>query len=200
MFRIVFTSGSLQGRRLTVRQGRVRLGRGADCAIRLNDPAAADRHAELEERHGVVTIRNLDPVGGLTVNGARLAAEPREIGTLDEVRLGSTVFHVEPAATGVTSGQTPRRTGALQAATYAAIVVVLVLQGFIIVRFARLRADSGIDAPGATATNAIPAEAPAETPSGAIPTLGIPSAPAPAPEPRAESATPPAAGAPAGGT
>ena len=146
MFKIIFIDGKLQGRRLTVRQGRVRIGRGVDCAIRLADPAAADRHAELEERNGTVVVRNLDAVTGTTVNGVRMAAPEQELGALDEVRIGSTGFRIESAATAAPPAAGGRRTGTLQALTYASMLVILVLQGFVIARLSHMRTEAGVDA------------------------------------------------------
>lgn len=216
MFKIIFIDGKLKGRRLTVRQGRVRIGRGVDCAIRLADPAAADRHAELEERNGTVVVRNLDAVTGTTVNGVRMAAPEQELGALDEVRIGSTGFRIESAATAAPPAAGGRRTGTLQALTYASMLVILVLQGFVIARLSHMRTESGVDggdgnadAPGGDlpAASSVPASAalriaptapaaptvsPADTNAPPAPVLRLPLEPGtPAP-----TAAPPAAAAP----
>ncbi|HVI26560.1 MAG TPA: FHA domain-containing protein [Xanthomonadaceae bacterium] len=60
--------GRHHGRSYTLERPRV-VGRGADADIRLEDPAAAERHARLEPHGDAVLLRDLGSAEGTLVNG-----------------------------------------------------------------------------------------------------------------------------------
>ena len=47
MYRLTFLNGSMQGRRVTVREGTVVVGCAMDCPVRLSGEGLAQHHAEL---------------------------------------------------------------------------------------------------------------------------------------------------------
>lgn len=130
MYRITFLNGPARGRRLTVRTGSVRIGRGPDCAVRLSDPAMADRHAEVDEQDGHPYLRNLDPLHGIEVDGRKMEAERIRLTGRERIRMGSTELRVEPM--GVARRISTRRFTSGQAATAAAILALLCIQGLAI--------------------------------------------------------------------
>jgi two-component system, NtrC family, response regulator AtoC len=50
-------------------EGRVLVGRGSDCGLRLHDRGVSSHHAELTIAHGRVTIRDLESKNGTRING-----------------------------------------------------------------------------------------------------------------------------------
>lgn len=130
MYRITFLNGPARGRRLTVRTGSVRIGRGPDCAVRLSDPAMADRHAEVDEQDGVPHLRNLDPLHGIEVDGRKMEAERIRLTGRERIRMGTTELRVEPM--GAARRISTRRWTSGQAATLAAILALLCMQGLAI--------------------------------------------------------------------
>lgn len=60
--------GRHHGRSFTLERPRI-VGRGAEADIRLEDPAAAERHARLEPHGDVVLLRDLGSAEGTLVNG-----------------------------------------------------------------------------------------------------------------------------------
>jgi predicted component of type VI protein secretion system len=69
MYRITFIDGPLKGRKLTVHEDRLCIGRDADCSLRMSDPAIAGRHAEFEVRDRVVHVRRASADAVVTING-----------------------------------------------------------------------------------------------------------------------------------
>ena len=136
MYTIQFLSGPAKGRRLTVKTGTVRIGRGPDCSVRLSDPAMADRHAELEERGGALWLRNLDPLHGVEVNGERKAAADIPLQSRDKVKIGHTLLRIE-----ISSQAAPARGGRLSSTQTFALVAALALivgQAWLMLKFSRL--------------------------------------------------------------
>ena len=136
MYRIVFLNGKLKGRRLTVRQGAVRIGRAPDCSVRLTDPTMADHHALIEERDGRLFLKNLDPVQGVQVGGQKLLTGELELGTSGDLVLGGTRLRVEIAT--VMPTRRRHRVGATQTLASLSVAGVLVVQVGMMVHYSLL--------------------------------------------------------------
>jgi hypothetical protein len=81
------------GRRYTLGEKPVTIGRMSDCEVVLADPRSSRRHAEIQPvGHGFV-ISDLGSMNGTMVNGTPIREHPLSDG--DEIRLGSTVLHFE---------------------------------------------------------------------------------------------------------
>ncbi|MBM3673159.1 MAG: DUF2662 domain-containing protein [Actinobacteria bacterium] len=81
------------GRRFTLGEKRVVMGRMSDCDVVLADPRASRQHAEIQPiGHGFV-LNDLGSMNGTVVNGNPVREHHLQDG--DEIRLGSTVLHFE---------------------------------------------------------------------------------------------------------
>jgi hypothetical protein len=81
------------GRRYTLGEKPVVIGRMSDCDVVLADPRASRRHAEIQPiGHGFV-LNDLGSMNGTVVNGTPVREHQLSDG--DEIRLGSTVLHFE---------------------------------------------------------------------------------------------------------
>jgi hypothetical protein len=67
------------------------------CDIELSDPEASRRHAMVRREGEAVLIEDLGSTNGTFVNGERVAA-PRKLSEGDEVRIGETVWRLQPPA------------------------------------------------------------------------------------------------------
>lgn len=194
MYRITFLNGPAEGRRLTVRTGSVRIGRGAECAVRVSDPAMADQHAEIVERDGRTYMRNLDPLHGIEVDGRRAEAAEILIRGKERLKIGSTLFRIEPMAEPARTA--PRRVTGLQALAILAIVGLMAGQAVLIAVFSKIHGGGEAERAALTETMAeapkIPAPEPKAPATAVVPAVEPKeSKPAPAPE-----APPPAPKAP----
>ncbi len=85
------TGGGLRTRQLgmhTLAQfSQVTLGRDSACQVPLNHPMVSRRHAEIAQRNGGHTIRDLGSANGTFVNGQRLAG-PQPLHTGDVIQVG----------------------------------------------------------------------------------------------------------------
>ena len=97
----MIVSGEAAGKKFTVKEGGLRLGRSSSNDIHINDGELSRNHC-LFETSGETGIRVIDlaSANGTIVNGVELGAEPRELKSGDIVEVGSTVIKVvggEPA-------------------------------------------------------------------------------------------------------
>ncbi len=156
MYRIVFIEGILKGRKLTVHEDRLCLGSDPECSLRFSDPAVAARHAELEEREGVVRLRRVSPAAGLTVNGNEAGDGETPLRAGDVIGLGSHRLRVEGARPERVAASSSRA-GGLSDAAVATTLAILAIQAILIFRAVdhgrQVRADAPVTAPEA-ATNA----------------------------------------------
>jgi hypothetical protein len=76
------------GTRHTVDKGSVIIGRSKECDIRLADPNASRRHAELRQEGTAYWILDLGSTNGLTVNGRR--QQRAKLENEDRITIGST--------------------------------------------------------------------------------------------------------------
>ncbi|MGN6634673.1 MAG: FHA domain-containing protein, partial [Oryzihumus sp.] len=65
------------------------VGRGAEAAIRIEDPDLSRRHARITVRHAGVTVEDLGSTNGTVVDGDPLAGRPQPLTTASRVVLGS---------------------------------------------------------------------------------------------------------------
>lgn len=74
-------------------QGSVRIGRGSDATLQIDDSALAELHAAVNvDADGGVVLLDLGSEGGTLLNGARIENAPVKDG--DEIRMGNTVFRL----------------------------------------------------------------------------------------------------------
>jgi pSer/pThr/pTyr-binding forkhead associated (FHA) protein len=72
------------------------LGRGDEAEIRLDDPFASSRHAQLVLQAGVVVLEDLGSTNGTYLN-EELLAGPAPLHSGDRVRIGDSEFSYEEA-------------------------------------------------------------------------------------------------------
>ena len=81
------------GRRVTMGDQPIAIGRLPESAVALSDPNASRRHAEIVRRDGAVVIVDLGSTNGTLVNGTPVTEVPLSDG--DEVTIGATVLRYE---------------------------------------------------------------------------------------------------------
>jgi diguanylate cyclase (GGDEF)-like protein len=84
---LILYSGPDQGRRFTLDNGLLAIGRAPECELQIDNPAISRRHAELEVSEERVTLRDLGSVNGSFVNDRRLRG-PVVLKDGDLLRLG----------------------------------------------------------------------------------------------------------------
>ena len=94
---LLITSGVEAARGVTlVERGLLRVGRGAECEVRLNDPTASRCHAELRVDDGRVWVKDAGSRFGTFVNGVKTAE--CELRPGDVVLIGETTLTLEDGA------------------------------------------------------------------------------------------------------
>ena len=79
---------SVDGRKLEVTKRRTVIGRSKECDVRIDDPSASRRHAEVRQEGTAYWIVDLDSTNGLEVNGLRTQRAKLDHG--DKITIGST--------------------------------------------------------------------------------------------------------------
>lgn len=86
-----------------VAAGTISLGRDPECAVRLDDPAVADRHLRVARREQTVYVQDLGAGTAVRVGGVPLPREAAQaVGPDDAIEIGSLAIRIalaEPAAT-----------------------------------------------------------------------------------------------------
>ena len=161
MYRLVFLTGKLKGRRLVIRQGPVTIGRDAECHIALDDDEVSRRHAVIEPGEDGVRIRDLGSMNGILING-NLVREAR-LKHNDTLEIGRTkiVYQLADAA----EPPRPRLVSLLQVVTVSAVALVILLELGFLFGLSLWRRDVAEIPPSAA-----PAQPPTET---AVPEAGI---------------------------
>ena len=125
MYRLVFLTGRLKGRRIAVQQGSLLIGRDPECQIDLiDDDRVSRRHAQIEERADGVYIKDLGSRNPVELNGKPVREAKLKHG--DRLEVGGTVMEyqwVEPIV-----ASTRRRIGGVQALAFVAIGIILLAQ------------------------------------------------------------------------
>ena len=128
MYRLVFLTGSLKGRRLTVQQGDVLIGRDRDCHLRMHHPSVLGRHAMLEQRGGGCYIRSLDATAFLRVNDQPV--RDRRLVHGDEIDIGEERLLFQQAEGKPVLQK--RRVSKFHGLTYMAVSAIILLQILVI--------------------------------------------------------------------
>ncbi len=130
MYRIAFIDGPLKGRKLTVQEELLCIGSDPDCSLRFTDPAVAGRHAEVEDRGGVVHVRRAAAGAALLVNGSPVADGPVALKSGDIIGIAAHRLRVERA--GIEPPVfTAHRASGLSGAAVMAIVIVMAVQALL---------------------------------------------------------------------
>ncbi|WP_076259280.1 FtsK/SpoIIIE domain-containing protein [Intrasporangium flavum] len=90
--RLCVVGGVDAGRTVAVGRGEHVVGRAASSGVRLDDRGISRAHAVLDVRGDGLTVRDLSPTNGSTVNGRTVPPEGTRLGPGDRLRIGSTVL------------------------------------------------------------------------------------------------------------
>jgi serine/threonine protein kinase len=93
------TGGSLAGRRFSLSPAGLRIGRGPDNHVIVDEPLVSRHHAEIVERDGVYGIRDLGSTNGTYVDGLRVFERALQPGNRIRIGLAEFVVHPVGAAT-----------------------------------------------------------------------------------------------------
>lgn len=170
-YRLVFISGPQKGKRLTVQQGAVVIGRDPDCAIAIADDEVSRRHAVIEERPQGVYVRDLGSMNGVVVNGTALREARLKHG--DTLELGHTKIQFQDAR----HAEVPphRRRGRVQGLTLAAVALIIGFELIFLLGLSLWHKDvleTPAPAPAARAANR-EAERPEQAPAAAEPEADV---------------------------
>lgn len=90
---IFITEGPEKGKKYTVTEQGLRLGRSSSCEISIkDDPALSRNHCLFEVREDALWVTDLASANGTTVNDVALGADPRKLVVGDRVQVGDTVL------------------------------------------------------------------------------------------------------------
>ncbi len=132
MYRITFIDGPLKGRKLTVHEDRLCIGRDADCSLRMSDPAIAGRHADIEMRDGVVHVRRASADAVLAVNGVPAGDQGIALRRGEVLDLGPHRLRIEADARPIALPS--RHVVNLTIVAGVAVAALLAVQGALLVR------------------------------------------------------------------
>jgi hypothetical protein len=88
---LVFIAGPRSGQRIEVNGHQVKIGRGPDCEIRVDDPLVSWEHALLSYQGSNYILYDLNSTNGTWVNNQRVAQCAVRLGQ-DQIRIGPLVF------------------------------------------------------------------------------------------------------------
>ncbi|MDD5309821.1 MAG: GGDEF domain-containing protein [Deltaproteobacteria bacterium] len=87
---LVTIYGELLGRKFTIKENAILMGRSADCDIQLVDDCVSRNHCRVVPGREGVTLVDLDSTNGTYVNGTSVSARPLKDG--DQVKVGRSIF------------------------------------------------------------------------------------------------------------
>lgn len=132
MYRLIFHSGRLKGRRFAVQQGTLLIGRDPACQIDLADDDSVSRHhAQLESRRDGVWLKDLGALNPALVNGEPITEVKLRAG--DRIEVGHTKMEFQPVEAMVATSR--RKRSRLQILTVIAVAGILVFQLIFILLF-----------------------------------------------------------------
>ncbi|MBU1909011.1 MAG: FHA domain-containing protein, partial [Verrucomicrobia bacterium] len=126
MYGLHILSGPWKGKRVTVREPNLLIGRDPECHLRLPDDEVSRKHVLIEERPDGVTVRDQGSLNGFLVNN-----QPSRECRLNDgaiLELGRTRLQFRVALP--PGGPSRRRIGWLQGLTAVAVAALLLGQGF----------------------------------------------------------------------
>jgi hypothetical protein len=133
MYRLLFINGKFKGKRLTIQQGAVLIGRDPECQIDLDDDDEVSRHhALIESRGGSPVIRDLDATNRVMVNDQPV--KEHRLRTGDRIEIGRTIIEYQ-AGTTAAPPRHRRRFSKMQATSFAAIGLIILLQVVFVILF-----------------------------------------------------------------
>ena len=103
---LLVTAGVLKGRRFSVPEAGLRLGRSSSCEMSVSDPALSRNHCLFEVREGSLWVTDLASANGTLVNGDELGDESRRLEPGDMILAGDTEIKVVPAGSSDTDTAT----------------------------------------------------------------------------------------------
>ena len=87
----IYPTGSLLGRRYTLAAAPVTLGRGEECAIRVNDNSVSRCHARIEPLDGGYVVADCGSTNGTLINAKRIR-QPTELRDGDSLSVGKCLY------------------------------------------------------------------------------------------------------------
>ena len=107
--KLIVASGKSAGRSITLKHGKILIGRAEECDIRPLGEEVSRRHCAVVEEAGAVTVEDLKSRNGTYVNGAKISAKVT-VADGDIVRVGPLELKVScaaPAATAAPAAAAP---------------------------------------------------------------------------------------------
>jgi predicted component of type VI protein secretion system len=93
MYKLIFEKGSLTGRIYEFSEGRIVVGRDADCRLRLRDEGVSRQHCYFEERPDGVYVCDMGSTNGVFVNNLKVTEH--KLSTADRVKIGAALVNIE---------------------------------------------------------------------------------------------------------
>jgi tetratricopeptide (TPR) repeat protein len=130
LYRLIILTGPEKNRRITVTEEPMTIGRDASCAVVLDDPEVARKHAVLEHRRDGLLVKDLGSMNRTLVNQREVRESHLKHG--DMIEIGRTRLLVQ-ALVQADVAETPRggKRRALRVAALAAVAVVAIAGGYV---------------------------------------------------------------------
>jgi hypothetical protein len=133
MYRLIFLNGKFKGKRLTIQQGAILIGRDPECQIDLDDDDEVSRHhALIETRGGSPVIRDLGATNTVQVN--QQVVKEHRLKSGDRIEIGRTIIEYQ-SGTSTAPPRHRRRFSKMQATAFGAIGLIVLLQVVFVVLF-----------------------------------------------------------------
>ncbi len=155
IYRLIILTGPRQNERVTVEEAPMTIGQDSDCAIRLDDPEVARKHATVAHTEEGLIIRDLGSMNRILVN----KHEVREMRLKhnDLIELGRTRFLVQAVVQAevseIRASFRERSVAITKAAAVAAVVLAIVAGGAVLFRKATRRPPAPAPAAGVPVPN-----------------------------------------------
>ena len=137
MYRLIFLSGPLKGKRLAIQQGPVIIGRDPDCHIAVADDEISRKHAVIELRDDAFHIRDLGSMNGILVNDRNCREAKLNHG--DTLEIGRTRIHFQQM--NQNDLREKRRVTHSQGLAFGAVIFIILIQLAFVVGFSLWRKD-----------------------------------------------------------
>lgn len=137
MYRLTFLSGPLKGKRLTIQQGPVIIGRDPDCHIAVADDEISRKHAVIELRGDSFFIRDLGSMNGILVNEKNCRESELKHG--DTLEIGRTKIHFQQMDPD--GSREENRVTHSQGLAFGAVIFIILVQVAFVIGFSLWRRD-----------------------------------------------------------